>query len=110
MNTGIQPARESLIISIDYDDTFTADVSTWSAVIRVLQNAGHRVVCITARQGNEGNRRQVEGDMPEGVCVLFAYGFQKREFAKANGVAVDIWIDDLPEAIPSKRDLILMCD
>ena len=48
--------------------------------------------------------------MAEAVCVLFAYGFQKREFAKANGVAVDIWIDDLPEAIPSKRDLILMCD
>lgn len=101
--------KDRLIVAIDYDDTFTADPTAWTAVIEILQIAGHRVVCITARQGNDGNRRQVEGDMPRDVCVLFAYGWQKREFAKANGVEVDIWIDDLPEAIPSKRDLILMC-
>lgn len=47
--------------------------------------------------------------MPEGVCVLFAYGYQKRTFARMNGVTVDIWIDDLPEAIPSKEDCVAMC-
>lgn len=98
-----------LTVAIDYDDTFTADVAAWSSVIRILQDAGHRVVCITARNGTDGNRREVTKAMPNGVCVLFAYGYQKREFAVMNGVTVDIWIDDLPEAIPSKQDLASMC-
>lgn len=100
---------EKLTVAIDYDDTFTADVRTWSNVIKLLQCAGHRVVCVTARQGSDGNRCEVTGAMPDGVAVLFAYGWQKREFARANGIEVHIWIDDLPEAIPSKRDLVLMC-
>lgn len=99
---------EPQIIAIDYDDTFTSDTATWTNVINLLRAAGHKVVCITARQGNDGNRREVTAAMPEGVLVLFAYGWQKREFALANGVEVNIWIDDLPEAIPSKNDLALM--
>lgn len=100
---------EPQIISIDYDDTFTSDTRTWTNVINLLLFAGHKVVCVTARQDTPGNRREVVGAMPESVCVLFAYGWQKREFARANGIEVNIWIDDLPEAIPSKRDLVLMC-
>lgn len=96
------------IIAIDYDDTFTADPEAWSLVIATLQRRGHKVVCISARFEEPGNRSEIMTAMPQGVDVLLCYGWPKRAFAKANGVDVDIWIDDLPEAIPSHADMILM--
>lgn len=39
-----------LTIAIDFDDTFTADVNAWTAVIQTLQSFGHRVVCVSARR------------------------------------------------------------
>lgn len=99
---------QSLIIAIDFDDTFTADPRTWAAVIEVLRKAGHRVVCVTARKATDGNIEQLKSAFPPDMLVLFAYGHQKRDYAKSLGVDVDIWIDDFPEAIPSRRDLELM--
>lgn len=98
-----------LTIAIDYDDTFTADVNAWSAVIRVLQNAGHRVVCVSARRNDFGHRRELEAALPKDVTVFLSYGTPKREYVKQNDLEVDIWIDDMPEAIPTKADMIAMC-
>lgn len=100
---------EKLTVAIDYDDTFTADTIAWTSVIRVLQNCGHRVVCISARRNDFGHRRELESAMPEGVTVLLSYDMPKRLYAKENGISVDIWIDDMPEAIPTKADMIGMC-
>lgn len=88
-----------LTISIDYDDTFTADPDTWSEVIRVLQRAGHRVICISARRNEHWQRMELQNALPEGVKVYLSYDQAKAEFARQNGESVDIWIDDFPSAI-----------
>lgn len=88
-------------IAIDFDDTFTADRELWAAFIRHAQCRGHHVVCISARRNTLEHRQHVAEALPPGVRVLLAYDCPKREYALQHGLAVDIWIDDCPEAIGS---------
>jgi len=88
-----------LTVAIDFDDTFTADVDTWSEVIRTLQRSGHVVVCVSARREMFSNRRELETSLPEGVAVFLSYDEPKRQFMEKQGYDVNIWIDDIPEAI-----------
>lgn len=97
--------RPQLTISIDFDDTFTADVECWSRVIAELQRHGHTVICVSARRETFGNRQQLETALPAGVKVLLSDTTPKRLHAASYGYRVDIWIDDVPEAIPGASDL-----
>lgn len=101
--------RPQLTIAIDFDDTFTADVEMWSHVIAEFQRFGHSVVCVSARRNELGHRQELTQALPEGVSVLLSYDAPKRLYAKSQGVDVDIWIDDMPEAIPTKQDILAMC-
>ncbi len=100
--------KDKLTISIDYDDTFTADTETWWKVIQLLQYAGHKVICTSARGESFHNRRQLELDLP-GIPILLTNCSPKREYASKAGFNVDIWVDDLPEAIPNKDEMERMC-
>lgn len=91
--------RPQLLIAIDYDDTYTADTEAWTRVIVELQRHGHRVICVSARAETEGNRRELSQSLPPGVDVLLSYDTPKRVFARSRGHDVDIWIDDMPEAV-----------
>ena len=99
---------KQLTIAIDFDDTFTSDPATWSDVIEVLQHAGHRVVCVSARRDCIEHRQELMVALPNGVAVLLSYDTPKREFARRHGVNVDIWIDDMPEAIPTREEVLRM--
>lgn len=92
---------DSLLISIDYDDTFTAAPSFWRDVIQHGQACGYRFICTSARRETFDNRREIETAMPEGVKVLLSYDQAKKDFAEKHGYHVDIWIDDIPEAVTS---------
>jgi len=93
----------SLTIAIDYDDTFTADPDLWRNFIGMAQLRGHRVVCVSARRDTFDNRQEIRDAMPDDVPVLLSYDRPKRDFVEAEGVQVDIWIDDMPEAISMSR-------
>lgn len=95
-----------LTVAIDYDDTFTADPEAWSCVIGELQRHGHRVVCVSARRNSFGHRQELQAALPQGVTVLLSYDMPKRAYAKSQCVDVDIWIDDMPEAIPTKAEML----
>ncbi len=92
-----------MIVAIDYDQTFSADPSTWTAVIRLLRAAGHDVVCVTGREDKpfwadnvrEAFAKHGLADLP----IVFAGMHWKREAAKAAGWDVNIWIDDRPDAV-----------
>lgn len=99
----------ALTVAIDFDDTFTSDVDTWREVIVLLQRSGHRVICVSARRNEIGHRQELMRALPDGVKVLLAYDVPKRLYAKSQGVDVDIWIDDAPESIPTKDDLLRCC-
>lgn len=84
-----------MIISLDYDETFTRDPAMWRQVIETAQIAGHMVVCVTARHEPPDPERE-----PEIPCNVFCTGgTPKRAFMQGKGIHVHVWIDDMPEFI-----------
>ena len=97
-----------MIIAIDYDDTFTADPQLWRHVIGCIESSGHRVVCVSARLNSRGNQRELGAALPSSVEIFLSYDKPKRQYMQSKGVEVDIWIDDMPEAIPTVEDVTRM--
>jgi len=91
--------RPLLTIAIDFDDTFTADVEMWSRVIAEFQRYGHTVICVSARRNEFGHQQELSRALPDSVTVLLSGNTPKRLYAASRGYDVDIWIDDMPEAI-----------
>lgn len=90
-----------MVISLDYDDTFTADPELWRPFVELAQRRGHQVVCITGRDRLPDWDR--EPRLPPGVAVILAGGELKRTAARRAGVRVDVWIDDVPGLIEGQR-------
>jgi len=92
-----------LVISLDFDQTFTAAPGLWRSFVTDATARGNRVVCVTRREDTEENRAALttafDGLELAGL-VLAGPTRQKREAAAAAGIEVDIWIDDKPETIP----------
>lgn len=107
--TEVNDNRAKLTIAIDYDDTFSADKDAWSSVVRVLQNAGHNVVCVTSRRGTFDSIAELSGELPGGVGVVYCNHNPKRVVTAEKGIHVDIWIDDCPESIPTRQEMERHC-
>jgi len=98
-----KPAERSLLISIDYDQTFSAAPGLWRSFIADASNRGNRVVCITRRQDTEENREELRlafAGVDLAKLLLCGPDKQKRQAAAEAGLEVDVWIDDSPEVIP----------
>jgi hypothetical protein len=91
-----------MIISIDFDDTFTADPITWKWVIKLLQSSSHTVVCVTGRHGTQEDIDETSAALPAGIPVVFAGDEAKNDAAILAGYAVDVWIDDQPARVMGK--------
>ena len=83
-----------MIISIDYDDTFTKDKQLWEWFIKKAQSRGHEVICITKRY--ESMSEDIKSEMK--IKTFFALK-SKLETATNNGFKIDVWIDDKPQSI-----------
>lgn len=91
-----------MTIAIDFDNTWTADVVLWQQFAANAKKRGHDVIIVTARYGwSEDMLRRVDGE----VRVFFTNGELKRPFMERLGIAVDIWIDDMPGTIEPCRKL-----
>lgn len=91
-----------LVISLDYDRTFTAAPGLWRSFVGMATAAGNRVVCISRRQDDEANREELRlafADLEVSDLILCGTDTQKRDAAADAGLAVDVWIDDYPEGI-----------
>ena len=89
-----------MIISIDYDDTWSADPGLWSRFARQAARRGHTVILVTNRIGTPMDARELgryAGRFVE--QVIFAGLGPKRAAAVGAGYDVDVWIDDLPETV-----------
>jgi hypothetical protein len=91
-----------MTIAIDFDNTWTADVALWQQFADDAKKRGHDVIIVTARNGwSEDMERRFIGE----VHIFFTYGKLKRPFMERLGIAVDIWIDDMPGTIEQCRKL-----
>ena len=96
-----------LVISLDYDRTWTAAPGLWRSFVGMATAAGNRVVCISRRENDEANREELRlafADLEVSDLILCGANTQKRDAAAAAGLAVDVWVDDYPEGIVSATD------
>jgi len=84
-----------MLISLDYDGTYSADPGLWDQFIALAQARGHEVVCVTARGPDQPVKVPIE--------VIYACGKAKEEVMFDLKRDPQIWIDDQPEFI--LRDL-----
>ena len=89
-----------MIISIDYDDTWSADPSLWKEIARRARERGHKVILVTNRMGSRRDAGDVWRSAGDHVSqIIFAGMGPKRAAALGAGYDVDVWIDNAPETV-----------
>ena len=100
---GEQVVGAGLVISIDYDQTFTEAPGLWLSFIEEACELGNTVIMTTRRADNDANRAEVMsaiGPDSDMAAVIFAGpDSNKRDAARAAGYEVDVWIDDTPSTV-----------
>ena len=85
-----------MMLSLDYDDTYTRDPIFWDAVIVLATQRGHSVICVTAR--SEQYRQEVTDALASKVeAILCTNGKAKFLAAHRAGYMPSVWIDDAPQ-------------
>lgn len=95
-----------MIISFDFDETYTADPDAMGRVMELFMASGHTVIVTT---GRGDHRRPLAEDIiadrfGEEVPVVRARGSSKRSAAQDAGYDVDVWVDDGPIRIECSHD------
>ena len=88
--------------ALDYDGTFTAAPDLWDRFVVMAREAGHSVVCVTARRDTEENREMLRAELDrwiEGLPLFLTSLSSKKDYMEKIGVRIDIWIDDDPRVI-----------
>lgn len=84
-----------MIISVDYDCTYTRDKILWDSFIKQAKARGHTVLCVTARCELYGDGREVKEDLEHLVDgIYFTCGAPKEKFMLDLGICVQVWIED----------------
>ena len=108
---GEQLVGAGLVISIDYDQTFTEAPGLWLCFIEEAVELGNTVIMTTRRGDSDANRAEVMsavGPDSDLAAIIFAGPeSNKRDAATAAGFNVNVWIDDTPSTVdgPVKRFL-----
>ena len=79
-------------ISLDYDGTYTRDPKRWDAFVKLMQDGGHEVVCVTMRYPTE------TVEIPN-VETIYTSREGKLFVCARRGISIDVWIDDMPKLI-----------
>jgi hypothetical protein len=82
-------------IMIDYDATYTADISLWRMVIPMFLDHGHKVYLVTSR-GRDTPVELVNDFTPLNIPIIYCTYRAKKKVCEAQGIKIDIWIDDDP--------------
>jgi hypothetical protein len=90
-------------ISLDFDDTYTRDPAMWDSFIKLAQASGHTVYCVTARcheyQPERDEVLDSIGKLVGPEHCIFTCGRAKRAETYKQNISIDVWIDDMPEAV-----------
>jgi hypothetical protein len=94
-----------MIIGIDYDNTWTADIQLWNDFYWMAKKSGHQCIIVTGRK--KWSEDMHRGILPQGIEIVYAPNQFKEHAALKAGYKVDIWIDDMPGMIQETK--ILTC-
>lgn len=86
-------------ISLDYDNTYTADPVLWNWFISAALTRGHKVYCVTSRTDKPENHELLRNNLPNNIPVIFCNHNLKKEMTDKKNIYIDVWIDDIPEDI-----------
>lgn len=89
-----------MLISLDYDKTWTTAPALWEGMVKTFKAANHRFVCVTSRAATEANKKELAGSIGKHMPIVYCNHQPKVEEANKAGYQPDIWIDDRPETIP----------
>lgn len=94
-----------MVISIDYDDTWTLDPKGWQQIVTILRKRGHTVILITNRPNLPRYTYEVKREVARYVDDIIFAGITtpKRAAAASRGYGIDVWIDDYPSAVDHGR-------
>lgn len=92
------------VFSFDFDNTVSRDIDGFINIMDYLQKRGHDVYVVTARRPDiyPEDFKPVED---AGFKVIKTRHIAKRAYMReVEGINVDVWIDDCPEAILQNWD------
>lgn len=108
---GEMPAGSGLVISLDYDQTYTEAPGLWRSFIGEACELGNTVIMTTRREDTDANRAEVlaaVGEDTELKAIIFAGPeSNKRDAATAAGFTVNVWIDDTPATVDGQAQRYL---
>lgn len=87
----------TMIIALDFDNTWTADKELWNWFYTAASKKGHIVIMATmrSRHSEDMDRYDLPPDMPIVYC-----GMEYKQHACLDaGFEVDVWVDDMPMLI-----------
>jgi len=87
-----------MIISIDYDGTWTKSPQLWIDFVNNGKKKRHSFVCITSRSPDTPDKK-LKNSIGKHMPIVYAAGNAKSKVAKKKGYSVDVWIDDNPDTI-----------
>lgn len=90
-----------MIIAIDYDGTYNADMKMFAEIIRLMKNYNHTPIIVTMRYEHEEDNflNNIRSKLAGGIQVYYTGRKAKKEFMSNLGIFPDIWIDDNPNWI-----------
>ncbi len=84
-----------MLLSIDYDLTYTEDPIMWDQFIDLATKCGHTIICCTMRYPEEG--LIVEENLKNKVSqIIYTSRNAKLPYLQELGITVNVWIDDSP--------------
>ena len=94
----------ALTISIDFDQTFSADPKMWGEFAMKSDAEGNTVVMISRRPDTPENQKEIADTIGVHMhafkkIMLIGADALKADAAAAAGLKVDIWIDDAPQTV-----------
>lgn len=97
---------ESMLIGIDYDDTFTRDPDFFREMISLLHSRGHQAMIVTQRPAdskNEDLEKNIQGLVP---IVYAGEKWKTQAVMEETGQFVHVWMDDCPQCVCPAPPLI----